>query len=198
ATCEQWSIWGQVNDRPVSGIQRVGINLGAPGDRMTPAGTLWLDHPSVGGPSPVVSLRTEPAEPSIYYRHSLFLQGGHGWPWVGASGAEGLSRLTLEGLKPGTYSVRLYFAEPAEGDAGSRTFDVQLQGKTVLEGFDVARDAGGALRVAVRQFDEVASQGALDLRLIAENGRTLLNGIEVVATGMTMDEIIETPTRIGW
>jgi hypothetical protein len=64
--------------------------------------------PSVGGPSPVVTVRTEPAEPSLFYRHSLFLQGGRGWPWVGASGAEGLSRLTVEGLEPGSYTVRLY------------------------------------------------------------------------------------------
>ena len=35
-----------------AGIQRIGLNLGAPGDRMTEAGTLWLDYPVVGGPSP--------------------------------------------------------------------------------------------------------------------------------------------------
>ena len=35
-------------------IVRLGLNLGAPGDRQDAEGTLWLDYPSVGGPSPDV------------------------------------------------------------------------------------------------------------------------------------------------
>ena len=37
-------------------VRRLGINLGAPGDRVTPAGTLWVDYPSVGGPSPQIEV----------------------------------------------------------------------------------------------------------------------------------------------
>ena len=33
-------------------VRRVGINLGAPGDRKADDGTLWLEYPSVGGSSP--------------------------------------------------------------------------------------------------------------------------------------------------
>ena len=45
--------------RPDPSAQLPGINFGAPGDRKTDDGTLWLDWPSVGGPSPEISVRTE-------------------------------------------------------------------------------------------------------------------------------------------
>ncbi|MCL4203761.1 MAG: PQQ-binding-like beta-propeller repeat protein [Pirellulaceae bacterium] len=188
-THEQWSVWGQSDNQPVAGIRRLGINLGAPGDRTSPAGTLWLDHPNVSGPSPVVSIRTEPAEPSLFYQHSLFLDGGRGWPWVGASGAEGLSRLTVEGIAPGRYTVRLTFAEPAPCEAGERVFDVRLQNRVVLEGYDVVRAAGGPLLVVTEQVDDVVLQDELDLRLDARCGKTLLCGLELIAADLFQDEL---------
>ncbi|MFH1269256.1 MAG: PA14 domain-containing protein, partial [Planctomycetota bacterium] len=91
---EQWSAWGSVAvEAP---LERVGINFGAPGDRTTREGTLWLDYPSVGGPSPNVPVRVDPEEPRWFYRHSLWMQGGEGWPWVTASGAEGVRSITIE------------------------------------------------------------------------------------------------------
>ena len=41
-------------------IKRLGINLGAPGDRKDAQGTLWLEYPSVGGKSPAVVTRNYP------------------------------------------------------------------------------------------------------------------------------------------
>ena len=51
---ETWTF----NPIPSSGqrVRRLGINFGAPGDRKADDGTLWLDFPSVGGPSPDVPL----------------------------------------------------------------------------------------------------------------------------------------------
>ncbi len=37
-------------------VKQLGINFGAPGDRRAQDGTLWLDFPSVGGPSPDVPI----------------------------------------------------------------------------------------------------------------------------------------------
>jgi len=91
---EQWAAWGGVAvEAPV---QRVGINFGAPGDRMAADGTLWIDCPSVGGPSPNVPVHIEPPDAVAYYRHALFMQGGQGWPWVTASGLRGVTRLRIE------------------------------------------------------------------------------------------------------
>ena len=188
ATYEQWSTWGQASPEPMREIQRVGINFGAPGDRME-AGTLWLEAPSVGGPSPVLDLTWEPEQPDFFYQHSLFVQGGRGWPWVAASGVEGISRVTLRGLKPGRYVVRLYFAEPADLAEGARVFDVAVQGQSVLQHFDIVRAAGGRMRAVVHQVDDVASSGSLEIQTTPHAGRTLLSGIEVVAQGLPVDEL---------
>jgi len=91
---EQWSAWGGVAvEAPV---ERGGINFGAPGDRIVEDGTLWLDYPSVGGPSPEVPVSVAPEKPEFYYRHSLWMKGGRAWPWVVASGVKGVRSVTIE------------------------------------------------------------------------------------------------------
>ena len=48
-------MWTSFGTKEIKGpIQRVGILLGAPGDRKAEDGTLWLEAPSVGGVSPAV------------------------------------------------------------------------------------------------------------------------------------------------
>lgn len=107
---EQWSAWGDVAvEAPV---RRLGINLGAPGDRVAENGTLWLDWPSVGGPSPTVPVQVSPEDAEPFYRHAMWIDGGQGWPWVSGSGIKGLKRLRIEpvALKSAppasTFSVR--------------------------------------------------------------------------------------------
>jgi len=90
---EQWSAWGDVATG--GAVRRVGINFGAPGDRATREGTLWLDHPSVGGPSPNVPVSVSPKTARPYYRHSLWMQGGQGRPWVTASGVTGVRQVRI-------------------------------------------------------------------------------------------------------
>ncbi|MBI2480864.1 MAG: PQQ-binding-like beta-propeller repeat protein, partial [Planctomycetia bacterium] len=125
---EQWASWG-----PGSGdnIQRLGINFGAPGDRMTEEGTLWLEYPSRGGASPDVRVSVEPESAEYFYRHSVWMHDGEGWPWVAASGVEGASAVTISGLKPGQYTVRLHFAEPND-DSTSRKFSVAIGGQSAI------------------------------------------------------------------
>jgi len=189
-TFEQWAAWGTGPATALAGkIERVGINFGAPGDRKTDDGTLWLGHPAVGGPSPKVEVRTEPAAPEFFYRHSVWIEGGEGWPWVGASGVKGLKAVTVAGLKAGTYTVRLVFTEPeATMKAGGRRFTVRLQDRVALENLDVFAEAGGAMRVLTKTISKVAvGDGTLTVKLDAHVGRTLLNGLEIVRSGLTMD-----------
>jgi hypothetical protein len=40
------------------------------------------------------------------------------------------------------YTVRLHFVEPWPAKAGDRVFSVALEGKTVIEDFDIVREAG--------------------------------------------------------
>ena len=53
-------------------MKRVGINFGAPGDRRTEDGTLWLDYPSVGGRSPDLPIEVEGKKHTVF-SHSQFL-----------------------------------------------------------------------------------------------------------------------------
>jgi hypothetical protein len=79
------------DDKPVL---RVGINLAAPGDRRVDSGTLWLDHPSVGGPSPDLPVDVTGTHLKYFRHHASALAGGP-LRWVGASGVKGLSGLTV-------------------------------------------------------------------------------------------------------
>lgn len=185
---EQWAVWGQGTAKD---IQRVGINFGAPGARMTEAGTLWLEAPQSGGPAPEVDVQIEPAGARSFYRHSLWMQPGSGWPWVSASGIEALTAITLSGLRPGEYIVRLYFAEPASPDGQpldpQRTFTVAIQGNTVERDFSILQTAGQPLQSVVRQYEDIASQGQLEIKFLPQHGQPLVCGMEVVATGLVLD-----------
>jgi hypothetical protein len=93
-------------------------------------------------------------------------------------------------LKPGLYELRLHFAEtfygPEEiggGGEGSRVLTVQANGKPLLEGFDVALDAGGSRTADVKVFPAVspADDGQLHLRFASQRGgNAMLSAIEIL------------------
>ena len=187
----------------------MGINLGAPGDRLDDHGTLWLDFPSVGGPSPSVPIAVEPEEPEWFAHHSSWVRGD-GLKWVAASGAEGIrsARITLAGRltkwrrehptvlsrwlarkkrpksPPRCYTVRLHFVEPDDVPSGTRLFSVSLQGQCVIESLDVSGEAGGPRRPLVVEFPSIEVIDELKIALAPIAGaslpETVLCGIEVV------------------
>ena len=177
-THEQWTTWGAIESDMLAGkIQRVGINLGAPADRMTENGTLWLDFPSAGGPSPDIEIETVPTKPKHYYHHSVWMRGGEGWPWVAASGMEGLASIAIKGLKPGQYDVHLTFTNPS---AESRCFDIILQDRLISEKFISSREMVGV----TKSIRNVNSGGIIKLELNARKGPTQLSGIEIISTDL--------------
>jgi hypothetical protein len=185
---EQWAVWG---DEEPQSIRRVGINFGAPGVRMTQAGTLWLDYPRAGGPAPKLDLSVSPETATAYYRHSLWIEAGEGWPWVTASGMEGLASISLKRIQAGNYLVRLYFAEPeADQSPGQRVFDVLLQGRTVLQDFDISKASGGAMRGVVKEFNDIAVDGDFELQLISQVGQPVISGIELITMGLPLDPLV--------
>jgi hypothetical protein len=91
-------------------------------------------------------------------------------------------------LAPGTYEVRLHFAEttysPASslgGGENSRVFDVQLNGRPLLRQFDIVSDAG-ANTADVRVFRDITpnKDGYLHLDFAGSLGLPLINAIEIV------------------
>mgnify|MGYP001345236537 CR=1 FL=1 len=169
---------------PTQPAQRLGINLGAPGDRMAANGTLWMEWPSREDPSASTPVEVIGESIRWFRRHSSQI-GGDGPTWIAASGVEGPSeiKITLPGepSEASDYTVRLYFVEPAKHETGQRVFDVAIEGRQVLEDFDVAKEAGGIRRLVVREFDRVSLADELKITFSATKGQAVLSGVEVVA-----------------
>lgn len=81
--------------------------------------------------------------------------------------------------------VRLYFANRYSGTSGvgQRVFDVDIDGQTVLDDYDIAGDVGHD-RGVMKSFD-VMSDGQVDVSLghVVEN--PLINGLEIVLKNST-------------
>jgi len=176
-------------------VRRVGINFGAPGDRMADDGTLWLDWPSVGGPSPDLPIETEPARPETFRHHSGLVRVASGPPglaWVAASGVRDIRRLTVTLAKDPAapvrrYRVRLHFAEVDDLKPGARVFDVRVQDKEAVSKLDIVREAGGPMKSLVKEVFGVGVKDKLTVELVpageGQSPGTLLSGIEIVAEG---------------
>jgi hypothetical protein len=92
----------------------------------------------------------------------------------------------------GSYRIRLLFAEPVFGrdtslddGAGRRVFDVYCNGRTLVNGLDIYKEAGGAYRVIEKTVRNVNpdAQGKLLLSFVPVRSYSVLLGIEV--TGET-------------
>ncbi len=76
------------------------------------------------------------------------------------------------------WRVRLYFGLPENTSASARTFDVVMQGQTVLQNVSIGGvDAGR--RVQVHTIDRVLISEWLDLQFVAKQGKPVLSGIEM-------------------
>jgi hypothetical protein len=163
-------------------IKKVGINFGAPGDRLADNGVLWLDYPSVGGSSPDIGVTTAPAS-ARWFRHHSARFAGESMGWVTASGAIGLTNVIvpLNNSGEAEYQVRLYFAEPENAEVGQRVFNVAIQGRQVLRSFDIAQHAGSEGRGIVREFSGINAARNLTLTLTPLMGQPVICGIEVLS-----------------
>jgi hypothetical protein len=82
-----------------------------------------------------------------------------------------------------SFTVRLHFAEIDDVRAGQRVFNVGVQGRTVLQGLDIIREAGGRNRALVKEFNEVAASEQIVIELTAETPDSTLpviSGLEVI------------------
>jgi outer membrane protein assembly factor BamB len=182
-------IWTFFGSREVDGpLVRLGINFGAPGNRKADDGTLWLEYPRVGGPSPMVPVKVTPDEPVWFRRHASQVSG-NGWPWVTASGGKGIEKVSVtlddKAKETRTYTVRLYFAEPELLKPGERVFGVAVQGRQVLKDFDIVKEAGGPNRGVVKEFCDIEVTGDLTVEFAglpsARERSAVICGIEVLA-----------------
>ncbi len=89
----------------------------------------------------------------------------------------------LGGLTAGAnYTVRLHFAEEYWTTAGSRTFNVSINGNQVLTNFDILATAGAEYKAVVEQFTEAAdSSGRMTIQFTTVKDNAQVNGIEVLS-----------------
>jgi hypothetical protein len=109
-------------------------------------------------------------------------------------------------LKPGSYELRLHFAETGLADSmssessgeGQRIFRVSANGVPILEEFDVLADAAGANTANERVFKNIspAEDGFLHLHFLPMKGSAFVNGIEVLP--VSPGDVRSVRVRAGW
>jgi malectin (di-glucose binding ER protein) len=131
--------------------------------------------------------------PDIYFSGGSAVQSAvqHIWrtqdPIIYRSSRQGDFSYNIP-LKPGTYELRLHFAETvygpenSGGGEGSRTMTVAANGETLLRDFDVLADAGGERTAEVKVFHDIspASDGQLHLTFSGRSGSAMLSAIEIL------------------
>jgi glucose/arabinose dehydrogenase len=90
-------------------------------------------------------------------------------------------------LAPGTYTVRLHFAEiyfgatgGGQGGAGKRVFNVLIEGQPMLSNFDVYAEAGGAMKALVKQFQITVGDGILNINFVKVIQNPKVSAVEIV------------------
>ncbi len=179
-----WTYSPLAAPQPGDSVHKIGVNLAAPGDRLDDQGTLWLEYPPAADPSPALDIRVE-GETRPFRLHTSRVAGS--LPWVGASGLEGLRKITLAFPK-GTLSqpeclVQLIFLDPNSESAGQRRFRIKIQGQTVEEDLDIVREARRPLQVLMRAYSCVASDDTITVDLEAIAGDPVLCGLRVESSG---------------
>ena len=169
-------------------IQSLAINFSAPGDRRDSRQVLWLEYPSVGGPSPEFSIRTNP-EAKPFQHHSSAVESTD-LPWVLASGFEGITDLQIdmriEGkeksvskVEPRRYDIRLHFGIPKPLGSGPRQFNVSINGDQATD--DISLDPSGktAHVSAVMEARNVLVDETLHIKFVPRVGEPVISGIDI-------------------
>jgi beta-galactosidase len=84
-------------------------------------------------------------------------------------------------LRNGKYDVRLSFFEPdTKAVAGTRKFDVVINGVVADSGLDIFEAAGGVMKAVVREYSMRVTTGKADLEFKPVIGKALLSAIEIL------------------
>ena len=163
---QRWTVSGAVSDAAVS------LNAGG-----AASGAFAADAGFTGGSTYATtaaidtSLVPAPAPPAAVFQTERY----------------GEFTYTVGSRTPGSaQTVTLYFAESYWTAAGQRTFNVAINGATVLTAFDIFAAAGGARRAIARSFETAASaSGQVVIQFARAGGpdNPKVSGITVTAGG---------------
>ncbi len=166
-------------------IRSLGINFGAPGNRKED-GILWLEYPKQCDPGPDLPIEIN-SKSLEYYRNHITWMKNHdqNYDWVGSYGAKGIKSILIKLIPENfvtevNYTVTLYFTEPDNISPGERVFDVFIQNKKVLDGFDIAKQAGGPGLILTREFRGVKVRDKLKIDFSESKNQAVIAGIKIV------------------
>jgi beta-glucanase (GH16 family) len=97
------------------------------------------------------------------------------------TGRDGNFTYTIPGFAAGSsHTLRLHFAETFWTSAGSRIFNVSINGTKVLTNFDIFAAAGAMNKAVIEQFTASAnSSGQFVIQFTTVKDNSLINGIEI-------------------
>jgi hypothetical protein len=96
---------------------------------------------------------------------------------------------TLPVAQTGKYTVNLYFSEawfgpgnPGGGGAGSRTFDILINGVMLKKNFDIFKESGGPDRAVIvsQRGVEPNHQGKIVISMMPNQNYACINALEVI------------------
>ncbi len=195
---QPWTVY--VTPGELKPVKHFAINFGAPADMKDEQGTVWFSYPNPKTDSythfPGYGVKFNLNEQTLpgmgfFCRDFKGLSiSGTDKPWLFTSGCQGLRRCEIPlagaGQEAASYTVRMGFSAMQGDQAGQRVFDVKLQDKLVLEGFDIMATAGAANTAVVKEFKGVNAQSALVVELLAKqadpqpNQAPVINFIEII------------------
>jgi hypothetical protein len=114
---------------------------------------------------------TNPAPAAVYQTARVAATAGAGTTFS----------YTIGGFTAGSmHTVRLHFCETFWTAAGSRVFNVSINGTPVLTNFDIFATAGGQNIANIQQFTEAANaSGDYVLTFTSDTDKALISGIEI-------------------
>ena len=169
-------------------IKQLGLNFNAPGDRSADNNMLWFEYPFVAGAPPEIPVNIDTLN-FIKIRKEPFGIASETTPWVSASALGGVTaiEITLSNeplLQESAYTVKLYFAELENKKSGERIFDIAIQDKKLVEGFDIVNEAGKPDTEIVKSFHGIKAGKVLRIGLKPVHGNTLISGVEIIQEEM--------------
>lgn len=175
-----------------SQIKQLGINLNAPGDRTSQDNILWLDFPNVGGASPEIPVKIDTAGYYLIRKDPISVHSEN-TPWISASAIGGIRSIEITLSKDSvvhdaTYKIRLYFSELENKKRGERVFDVSIQGRKVLENFDIISETGEKDKEIIKSFAGIIAGNTLRIDMIPKKGNTFLSGIELIQENISPNQ----------
>ncbi|MES1160744.1 MAG: malectin domain-containing carbohydrate-binding protein, partial [Bacteroidota bacterium] len=153
-------------------FQPISVNVGSNAQYLDASGTVWIeDRPYSKG-----SFGHLGGNESLFARGEI-IKGTRDVPLY-YSFLDSLQGYRFD-VKDGRYKVTLYFAESKDLSPGERLFDIDINGKPVVQSLDLASAYGYAMAVKKTVVVDATGGQGIEVHFQAKKGNALLSGIKV-------------------